>query len=458
MRRKSSYCVSVLFLAIAAPLAGEEAGGARRWGQGRLGLQLSMRLAMPVRQRGAVRIQPAIRNVGTVAVDLPPAGQITAFLTVLRGRQEGLVTAAIPLAPDGAWPAKLAPGMSVSVRQIELAGLKAYGPERRRVLQAMRALVSGQDKQLPEPAGTLGQVLQAGPARVVLSAYLPRADGGLLRLASAPEDIEIDPPAMDELSARQRKAYLDQLIRRFDRDAWAGQAAHRTAVAIGKPAVPALVVAAGQKDRPRHSRMWLTTALADIRDPAAAKALIDLLDEESAAVRAVVAYHGPKQRDKALDAAIVAAATKSKAPARITALALLGYLVHRQAVPEKLLSAGLGSDDQRTRSVAVEALKAHASKSAIARLVQRLADEDPRIRALAAEALKAMNTPAVRTWAVAAALVRALDLPGEDARKRITETLSTLTGTEILYDPDAPEARRKQTLQAWRDWLKARRR
>jgi HEAT repeat protein len=172
----------------------------------------------------------------------------------------------------------------------------------------------------------------------------------------------------------------------------------------------------------------------------------------------VVAYHGPKQRDKALDAAIVAAATKSDAPARITALALLGYLVHRQAVPDKLLAAGLSSDDKRARSTAVEALKAHASQSAIARLVQRLGDENPRIRALAAEALGAMNTPEVRTWTVAAALVRALDLPGEDARKRITRALSTLTGNEILYDPDAPEARRNQTLQAWRDWLKARRR
>ncbi len=454
MAPRAFHRLSLLMILVGlccAPVQAEKA--IRNWGQGRSGLQLSELMLHPVGQMGTVKIHPAIRNAGTIAVNLPKAEKLTCFLTILRSRTEGLVTAPIALEVKGDWPGSIGPGETIEFEPVDLSETPVFGPGRQDVLAAMEAMVKDLDEKLPKAAGALADELEPGPAKAVLSLYIRRTGAPVIRLQSAPQDLDIVPPNLHNVPEPKRKAYLDALIQQFDRDAWSARAAHRIAVKLGPPAVPALIEAAGQKHRPRHSRMWLTTALADIPDHRGAAALVKLLKDPSPAVGLVICYHGPKQERENLDAAIVAAATAEQAPARQTALALLGYLVHRKDVPEKLLTVGLTSGDPRARSTAVEALKSHASESAVAALVGRLEDREPRIRALAAEALEAMNTDPVRTWPVASALVAALEKPGEQARKQISRTLSTITGNDILYVPDAPRAGRDKASAAWKDWL-----
>ena len=79
-------------------------------------------------------------------------------------------------------------------------------------------------------------------------------------------------------------------MKKFDSSAWSGRSAHRQAVKSGKAVVPALIAAVFERNRPAHSRMWLATALADIRDERAAEALIKLLHDGLSGVRQVAAY------------------------------------------------------------------------------------------------------------------------------------------------------------------------
>jgi len=78
-----------------------------------------------------------------------------------------------------------------------------------------------------------------------------------------------------------------------------------------------------------------------------------------------------------------------------------------------------------------------------------LSDDVEQVRAAAAKALTAADD---RSPAVLAALVAALDRPGEAARRTVCQALETRTGRTGPYDPQADDAARRATLQAWKDW------
>lgn len=180
------------------------------------------------------------------------------------------------------------------------------------------------------------------------------------------------------------------LLLKFNRNAWSGQKAYDEAVKLGAVVLPDLIAAAADRQRPGAGRMWLVTALADIPAPAAADALIALLDDPDSDLRCVVGYHGPKQKSAPLDQAIIArAATSSNA--RFTSYALLGFLTFRGEAPEGLLKAGLDSDDPRARTTVVNALATMASDSSKARLQALLQDKDERVRTAARKVLDAMQ-------------------------------------------------------------------
>jgi HEAT repeat protein len=255
----------------------------------------------------------------------------------------------------------------------------------------------------------------------------------------------------DALPAAMRKQQADKLIAKFDKDAWAGMAAHGEAVAIGPPVVPFLAEALGDLRRPDFSRLWLATSLADIRCQAAVDELIRLLDDPTGGVRGVVAYHGPKQRSDKLDAAILAKVA-ARQDGTVLSYALLGFLVQRAAVPPALLTASLDSKDPKVRSAVIAALKTQASDDNLARLVRLLSDENEQVRSAAARALGAMGRS---DGAVVGALVRALQASGESARQSIADALGSLTGRKAPYDPKASAAAKDKALKDWQDWWAA---
>jgi hypothetical protein len=278
---------------------------------------------------------------------------------------------------------------------------------------------------------------------------LPRRQGRQAILTSNTLRADVDPPAWDELTKTQQAAYTKELLKRFNKSAWSGQQAHHAAVKIGKPLVPALIEAAGQVKRPGHSRMWLTTTLADIRDKRSAEALIDLLNDKTAGVRYVVAYHGPKQQSKPLDAAILRSATAGKADLRLKSFALLGFLVHRSKVPEKLVAASLESDEAKVRAAAARALSRRASAANLQRLVKLLRDDSARVAATAAKVLGAMGS---RRTDVIGGMIRALDKAPDSVREAICASLVKLLGRGKTYDASASDAERRAVIKHWKDF------
>jgi hypothetical protein len=78
-----------------------------------------------------------------------------------------------------------------------------------------------------------------------------------------------------------------------------------------------------------------------------------------------------------------------------------------------------------------------------------MADKDERVRSMAATLLEKCDN---RSPGVLTALVKALDLPGESARKKTADALSKLSGQSRPYDPAADEATRAKTIAAWKEW------
>ena len=441
-------CAALAFLRIGA--AAETQPAPLPWGTGKAGVQISLSVPGPVRAGGKFQVRVAIRNVGSAPVALPGTKDVFGWLLLLYSRDNAYVTGkAFPAAELelGKWPGKLAGGKTIRFKPADLSGLNVYSyDKRRKVYTAYLKPDSG--ATLPAPDGTLARKLAPAKARARFMLYLPRPGERPLVLSSNVVDLEIAPPDWAQLSADAQKAFAARLLKQFDKDAWAAMSAHGQAVGIGPPIVPYLIQAVRQRNRPGFSRLWLATALADIRCDESADELIRLLDDPSGGIRSVVGYHGPKQRSAKLDAAVIKKIAKEKDTGPVS-YALLGFMVFRNRVPEELLAASFDSKDPRVRATFAAALKGRASDFNVSRLAALLADENERVRSAAAKALGAMNRPSPP---LIAALVRSLPAPGEAARKSIADALGQLTGRKAPYDPKAaPEARQK-VIQGWRTW------
>jgi HEAT repeat protein len=450
-------------LAVAAVLAGAVLGqtrpadqparpepGQAQWGTSKAGVQLSLALTDATAAGKKLTYTSAVRNVAAAGVKLPPAKDVFGWLMVIYGRDNAWITEKVfPATGLTAWAATLAGGKTIQFAPADAAGLDVYPYDKRQ--EVYKAYLQPLDATaLPKPQGKLADKLVPGKARVVLTLCLPRPGESPLLLASNAVDVDLGGGAAGwaALPADLRKQQADKLIAKFDKDAWAGMAAHGEAVAIGPPAVPYLAEALRDPKRPDFSRLWLATALADIRCPGAADELIRLLDDPAGGVRGVVAYHGPKQHSDKLDAAILAKAAAGK-DGTVLSYALLGFLVQRTQVPPALLAASLDSKDPKVRSAVIAALKTQASDDNLTRLVRLLSDENEQVRSAAARALGAMGRP---EGAVVGALVRALQAPGDSARQSIADALGNLAGRKAPYDPKADAATKEKVLKDWQAW------
>lgn len=419
------------------------------WGPVKVGLQLGAQPAQPPAAGGKLRVRLWLRNVGLAAVKLPPPEDVFAWAVVAYSREEAYVTQRVrPAAGRAGWPDALEAGKTFPFDAADLSGCGVYPyAMARQVYQAYLDPKAG--PPLPQPDAVLSAKLSAGAAKLRLMLCLPCPGRPLVVLVAGTLDLDVAPPQFAALAPAARAAYLAELLKRFDRDAFSAQAAHHEAVRAGEAIVADLAAAAKQTRRPGHSRLWLATALADIRCQASAAALSDLLQDGLAGVRCVVAYHGPKQHSDALDRAIVDRALKLQ-DSGMTAYAVLGFLVFRRRVPAELSRAGLDSPDPRVRATVARAIEGMASDFNLARLVELLKDNDQRVRGAAAAALGQMKRGADR---VVPALIDALDSSDEAARQRICSALAKLTGLQYAYDPSADGTAKDKTLAAWKEFL-----
>ena len=423
-----------------------------QWGPPAEGVRLAVEPVGVWRLRGPMRFRVHVASAAGAPVRLPPAAEAAGWLSIVQtfgDDRTAHYSRRFPMPKDG-WPAGVQAEKPAAIGPFDAGPGQTYPREVRR--QLLTAYLTGEG-DLPKAAGPMHRVLRAGTAVIRFTLCLAPAGGKPAVVNSAATALDIAPPEMDTLTGADREQFLDNLMDQFNKDAWSGKQAHDTCVGLGAEVLPRVMKAAAETSRPAHARLWLATTLADIRDPRAAGALVRLLDDPSGGVRNVVAYHGPKQKSATLDAAIVRKASSGDA-AGLAAWALLGFMVHRDTVPEKVLAAGLESRDPKARATAAEVLARHASDENVAHLVRLLSDENERVRGVAAKVLGHSNRPEPK---VLGALVRALDRPGESARQRICQALSTLTDKKRLYDPTADEAARKATLAAWKAWWSARR-
>ncbi len=433
-----------------------------QWGIARAGLQAAIQLRRPAALGGALKLDIRLRNVGDQAVQMPPAKDLFAWLFLVQkdaGAVKAYFTAKVHLAAKTNtntknFPQVLAGGKVHSFGTIDLAGSEAF-TYRRGLKVAGGYPVAPRGSEPPATAGTCAQVLRMGSAKVRLMLYLPDKNGSPRLLRSNTLTIEIGPPKFGKLSAGARKKFLADLLKRFDSDAWSAKQAHGTAVKVGPDIVEDLASAVMVRKRPAHSRMWLATALCDIRsdNKKAIDTLIALLDETLHGVRNVVGYHGPKQRNARLDKALIREAATNKKPT-LTAWIVRGFGTFRKDVPEKLIEAGLASDEPKARAAAAGALAKKTSDRRVEKLLKLLKDSDQQVRGVAAASLAKIKAG---TPAVIGALIAALDMPGEMAHYRICSALLVLTGKKIPYDPAADKAVKSKTVRAWKDWWRRRR-
>ena len=448
---RTAFLVVPAILSVLTPAvdaAEPESQAERQWGASKAGVQLSLAIPGKVRVGGKLSVDLAVRNVGSAAVKLPSGKDVFGWMLLIYDRDNAFITEKVfPAAELTAWPGELAGGKTVQFASLELASSAVYAYAKRQQVYTVYLKPEGGAK-LPASDGTLGKKLAAGKAKAVLMLYIPRPGESPLLLTSNSVLLDVAGSKWSELSPEARKALATKLLAKFDRDAWSAMAAHGEAVALGPPISPYLVEAVKDRKRPSHARLWLATALADIRCEESVAGLIELLDGPAGGVQSVVGYHGPKQNSEKLDAAIIAKAAAGK-NAGMLSYTLLGFMVFREQAPAKLLEVSFESTDPRVRATVAAAMKNHASDLNLSRLAALLADENEQVRSAAATALGAMNRAGEP---VLAALVRSLSAPGDHARQSIAKALGQLTGRNAPYSPAASPAEKEKVVQGWKDW------
>jgi hypothetical protein len=418
-------------------------------------LALSVELTGAVDQGGKCVLAPALRNTGREVGRLCPQADAVAWL-ILKFLPSGgtagkyyFSSRVLPGSAKGSpiWPRSLASGGRLDLARMDFGGVRLH-PYSKGV-KFLSHHVTGKGS-IPEAVGKLRDVLGVGKANLQYMLYLPRKDDSPVLLKSDFLSIEIGPPDLTKLSLSARKAFVDKLIAGFGGDAFGGHAAHRVAVRLGAEIVDDLIGAMKTRAAKGAGRMWLATALADIRDKRCAAVLIKLIDEPGG-VGHVVAYHGPKQRNAELDAVIIARGSKTT-DARMTALAMLGFMVFRGQAPRKLLDAGINSNDPRVRSTVVAALSRSASLENVNGLVLLLKDTEARVRSAAARGLGAMGN---RDASVVGGLIAALGIEGDGARSDVCDALGKLTGRQSPYDKNAPSDKKRKIVAGWVKWWTA---
>jgi len=388
--RVSRLTLALLCLGLSAGMGATpmlRAGEAQAWGKADGELQIALAVASEVTAGRAFEVRLSIKTADVDSVTLPALDTVFAWLFFAQGSDDGkkgYFTEKLTLEVSAEWPRQLPPEKPFEFKPKDLAEATVYPYHKGQKMVRGYPILDGPDGKV-EPAGKLSGVLTAGKASLRMMFCIPRGNDRPLLLTSNTVQLQVLSP-----DAAQFSPAVAALLKDFDRDPFGGKAAHASAVKLGAAIVPELVRAVKVQKRPDYARLWIATAIADIVSENSVAALTELLDDPLPTVRAVVGYHGPKQKSEKLDKLIVGKAAASR-DGNLIAYALLGFLVYRNSVPAELLKAGLDSDDPRARSTAISAIGNSANDFNIQRLRELAADKDERVRATAKKVLAIME-------------------------------------------------------------------
>lgn len=456
---RSGIAALVVLAAVGAALAQPGGEGAtpkpveKTWGPPQVGLQTRVEVKGTAKIGQPILFTCELRNAGTEPVQLQPKAMFAwLFIVQQLGRAKSAVlTEKIFLA--GEMDPWLKGTTTHPFKPMDVGAAKVYAS--RGGLKVRGGYPTPPPGSEPlRPIGVLRDKVLLGPARARLMLYVTFEEASRPRLlVSNTLTFWVQPPESKKLSdmtPEVREAYLKSLIAMFKASATGGMKAHGICVGLGKEIVPHLIQAIEEPGLAYHAAAWMAAALCHIRDERAVAALLEILEKGRGDLHAIIAYHGPGQRDAKLDAAIIKRVATGKGTG-VTALAALGFMVTRGRVPEEVLKAGLESDDASVRGKVADVMKGQASNANVDRAVALLKDKDEKVRGVAARALGFMVTGKHdRSTRAAKALVEALDTPGGYARHRICEALSKLFSHEMPYDPKAPQTERNKVIAAWK--------
>jgi len=421
----------------------------RAWGAARAGLSVSACAFGPWTVGRPMKIDFAIRNTGSVPAALGKKDAFFGYCLLVQGKRFWF-TEKIPPPKRGAFPSRLRQGQVVRLPAVDLAKLTAYSGKRGMKIVGgwPMEIVAGKPRAFT-PAGAVAEVLQPGPVKIAYVAYLDRGPEGNVTLRSAGVSMALGLGDFARLSPADQRRVLDDLGERFRRDAWSAKTAHDDAVRIGAPAVAACVKVLKDARAKHFAKAWAVTALADIGSADVVGVLIASLIDPVPGVRYATAYHGMKVRHKKFIDAALARARGGKDPT-VTAWTIMGCLRFRKAVPDDLLAAALDSPQWKARAAVAETVaRGHPNRSHLPILRRLVRDAHGPIRVTAARALRGVGDASYETLD---ALVAALAMEGDHARRAVAEALCALTGRKPPYPAAGKDADKAAAVKAWRGW------
>jgi HEAT repeat protein len=259
----------------------------------------------------------------------------------------------------------------------------------------------------------------------------------------AQEAAPAQPPREEQPAPRS----IPELIDALGVDDFSGMAASRELAERGAAAVPALV-ANLQSETPR-ARYWSIAALSGIGDERAVPAILALLDDPDATVRAVAVWHVSRWYDRPeVRNAVLGKLEDSSSFVQGYVLKVIQTRHDAEAVPQ--VRKMLASPEPEVRYDALHTLALVAGRDSLPAVRTALTeDESPLVRRCA---LQCCTIVEPRRPDCAELLILGLRDKDEQVRETAVRLLRRGFGQYFGFDPAAEPMEREPAVREWRQW------